>query len=143
MGVVWGVVILVVGLVAWGGQTLSLVAPQIAERYGLTETEASVAPAFYADVRGEALWDALTLWVLPVAGVLLIADAAAWPYFGLAGGAVYTYFGGRGIAARRAMQARQLPIGNPATVGSAYAALALWGVAGLATVIAAIVRLAG
>ncbi|MCP4966206.1 MAG: hypothetical protein GY926_13355 [bacterium] len=63
------------------------------------EAEDDVEPTFWADIRAEALWDAMTLWVMAAAGVLLIADAAAWPYFGLVGGGMYLYFGGRGISA--------------------------------------------
>ena len=141
MGVVWGLVIAVLALVCWGGQALSLFAPARAERYGLADAEAEVEPVFYADGRGEALWDTLTLWTLLVAGVLLIFDAAAWPYFGIVGGAMYVYFGGRGVLVRREMQRRGQRIGSEATVKTAYAALSIWGVAGFITVIAAVVAL--
>lgn len=141
MGVVWGLVIAVLALVCWGGQTLALFAPAAAERYGLADVEADVDPVFYADGRGEALADTLTLWTLLAAGVLLVFDAAAWPYFGLIGGAVYVYFAARGIFVRREMQQRDQRIGSEAAVKTAFAALSIWGVAGLITVIAAIVAL--
>lgn len=142
MAITWGVVVLVLAVLAWGGQTISWLARPTAERLSLTETEADVEPAFYADVRGEAVWDTLTLWVLVVAGVLLIAGNDAWPYFGLSGGAIYVYFAGRGLLTRRAMQQRELRIGSAQNVKSAYVLLAVWGVMGLATLIAAAVELA-
>jgi hypothetical protein len=142
MGVVWGLIIVALALLCWGGQAVALFAPATAERLTLTEAEAAVDPAFYADVRGEALWDTLTLWTLLVAGLLLIFDAAAWPYFGLIGGATYVYFAGRGVAARRALQRRGVRIGSEASIQAAYVALPIWGAAGLVTLIAAVMALA-
>jgi hypothetical protein len=57
--------------------------------WGLNETEGEVDPAFYADVRGEAIWDSFILWRLPAAGILLMWSSLLWPYFGLAGGGMY------------------------------------------------------
>ena len=68
-----------------------------------------------ADIRGEALRDLLTLWTLLVAGILMIFDAAAWPYFGLVGGGVYACFGGKGIVTRLEMQRRGFRIGTTRT----------------------------
>ena len=68
MAIAWGVTVIVLSVVCWGGQAISWLRPATAERLTLTEAEADVDPAFYADVRGEAMWDTLTLWVMPVAG---------------------------------------------------------------------------
>ncbi len=38
---------------------------------GLTEPESDVDPAVYADIRGEAIWDATITWTLPIAGLQL------------------------------------------------------------------------
>ncbi len=142
MAITWGIVVLLLSALAWGGQTISWFSPRTAERLSLTEAEADVEPAFYADVRAEALWDTLTLWVPVVAAALLIAGNDTWSYFGLGGGAIYLYFAGRGLLARREMQRRGLRIGSPQDLKSAYLFLALWGVMGLATLIAAVVVLA-
>ena len=142
MSVTWGIVVIVLSVLAWGGQTISWFAPSSAERLSLTEAEADVEPAFYADIRGEALWDTLTLWVLVVAGALLIAGNSAWSYFGLSGGGIYVYFAGRGLLTRRAMQQRGLRIGSAQNLKSAYLFLTLWGVMGLVTLVAAAVELA-
>lgn len=93
------------------------------------------------DIRGEALWDFLTLWTLLAAGVLLILDNRAWAYFGLVGGGMYVYFAGRGILTRLEMQRRGFRIGKPQNVGTAYIFLAVWGAVGLVTIIAAVVAL--
>ena len=43
--------------------------PETGVRLGLAEAEADVEPVFWADVRGEAAWDALVTWTLPAAGI--------------------------------------------------------------------------
>ena len=141
MGVVWGVVVVLLSVVCWGGQAVSLLAPPTATKLGLMEGEDSVEPVFYADVRGEAMWDTLTLWTMVVAGALLIADHSAWAYFGLVGGGMYVYFAGRGIASRASLQQRGFRIGTPQNVAVGYGALVIWGVMGLVTIAAAIVAL--
>ena len=141
MGVAWGIVVLVLSLLAWAGQTVSWLAPEAAAKLRLAEAEDTVEPAYWADIRGEALWDFFTLWTLPVAGVLLIIDAEAWPYFGLVGGGIYLYFAGRGVATRIEMQRRGLRIGDPQSVKAAFTLLPIWGAAALITIAAAAVAL--
>lgn len=141
MGLAWGIVVVGLSGVCWAGQAVSWFYPATGERLSLIEAEDSVEPAFFADARGEALWDTLTLWTMPVAGVLLIADYAAWPYFGLVGGGMYVYFAGRGIFTRTALQRQGLRIGTKQNVGLGLAFLAIWGVMGIVTVVAATVSL--
>ena len=141
MGVLWGIVVLLLALLCWGGQTTSWLAPDTAVKLTLMEAEDDVEPTFWADIRGEAAWDFLTLWTMVVAGVLLIIDAAAWAYFGLVGGGMYVYFGGRGIFTRLAMRRRGLRVGSEASLKVGYAFLVIWGVVGLVTIAAAVVAL--
>lgn len=143
MELIWGLLLVALSLLCWGGQTLALFAPALAERLALTDKEAAVEPAFYADGRGEARWDFFTLWTLLAAGVLLIFDSPAWPYFGLIGGAMYVYFAGRGVLTRVEMRRRGLRIGAERDVTMAFVALSVWGVAGLITVVAAAASLSG
>lgn len=138
MHIVGGIVILVLAFVAWGGQLIVCLAPETGVRLGLAEAEDDVEPTFWADVRGEAAWDAATLWTLVVAGALLVADHSTWPYFGLVGGGMFLYFAGRGIVTRIAMQRRGLRIGSPQSVRTGLFALAVWGGMALATIAAAV-----
>lgn len=142
MGIAWGIVVVVLSLLGWGGQVVSWLAPAIAARLGLTESEEAVEAVYHADIRGEALWDALVLWTMPVAGILLIADHEAWPYFGLFGAGAYLYFAGRGIVTRLVMQRRGFRIGTAQNVSAGYLFLAVWGVMGGVTAAAAVVALA-
>jgi hypothetical protein len=141
MSVVWGLVLVALSLLAWGGQTISRLAPSRATRLGLGEAEDDVEAVYWADIRGEAAWDAATLWTMVVAGALLIADHSWWPYFGLVGGGMYLYFSGRGILTRLAMQRRAFRIGAPRSVQAGYSLLGVWGVMAAITIGAAVAAL--
>ena len=141
MRLVWGIVLIILSALAWGGQTLSWFSPVTATRLGLSEREADVEPQFWADIRGEALWDAITLWTLGVAGVLLVLEVDSWAYFGLVGGGMYLYFAGRGIAARLAWRREGFRIGSPDSVKLGLIMLGVWGVVAVATIIVAVVDL--
>ncbi len=138
MTTLWGIVVVALAVLAWMGQLISWLAPDTAVRLSVMESEDSVEPSFYADVKGEAMWDAFTLWTLVVAGILLLVGNDWWTYFGLVGGGMFVYFAGRGIASRRSIQQAGFSVGHPKTVMQAYVFLTLWGVVGLITVIAAI-----
>ena len=138
MGILWGVIVVALSLLCWGGQAISWFAPETAVRLTLMEDEETVEPTYFADVRGEALWDTLTLWTMLVAGILLIAGNPAWAYFGLVGGGMYIYFAGRGIVTRRAMQQRGYRIGAAQNVTVGYLFLSVWGLMALITIAAAV-----
>ena len=142
MELLWGLVIVGLGLLAWLGQAVSWLAPTTAARLSLAEAEGSVDPVYWADGRGEVVWDVLTLWTLPLAGVLLATGNVAWTWFGLIGGGMYLYFAGRGILTRLELRRRGHRIGQPADVRLGLAALAIWGAAALVTILAALVALA-
>lgn len=141
MQIAWGVVVVGLSLLCWGGQTVTLLAPALAGRLTLTETEDDVEPTYWADIRGEAAWDFLTLWTMVAAGVLLILDNPAWTAFGLIGGGMYVYFAGRGIFTRIAMRRRGLRIGARTNVRLGYALLAIWGLMGAVTIVVAVLAM--
>ena len=138
MQIVWGIVLVGLGLICWVGQSINWVLPDTAARLGLSEAESDVEPVFWADTRAESAWDSLVTWILPAAGLLLLLDVPEWAYFGLVGGGMYLYFGGRGILARLAMTRRGMRIGSEQNVRVNLAFLAVWGVVGLATIGAAV-----
>ena len=141
MGILWGLVVVALSLLCWGGQVISWFAPATAVRLTLMEAEDTVEPTYFADVRGEALWDTLTLWTMLVAGVLLVLNVSVWAHFGLVGGGMYVYFAGRGIVTRRAMQQRGYRVGAAQNVKVGYLLLSIWGVMGLITIAAAVIAL--
>jgi hypothetical protein len=141
MNLVWGIILVIISSIGYFGQLITAFWPATAEKMGLTEPEADVDPTFHADARGEAYWDAVILWTLPVAGVLLLLNNPVWVYFGLVGGGMYLYFAGRGIVVRRVMQGRGIRIGKPDTLRMGYIFLILWGVAAIITIVLAIAGL--
>ena len=141
MNIIWGIILTILSSIGYFGQVLSAFWPGTAAKLGLTEAEGDVDSTFYADMRGEAFWDTVILWTLPVAGVLLILNNPMWVYFGLVGGGMYLYFSGRGILARRVMQGHGLQIGSPESLKVAYIFLTLWVLAAIITVILAIAAL--
>ena len=142
MQIVWGIVVTALSLLCWGGQAIVWLAPATGVRWSLSEAECDVEPAYWADIRGEAAWDFFTLWTLVAAGALLIVDHSAWAYFGLVGGSMYLYFAGRGILTRVVMLRRGFRIGGPKGVKVVFIFLTIWGVTGLATIVAAVTALA-
>lgn len=143
VNIAWGVVVVVLSLVCWGGQLMAAVAPTQAAELGLADAESEVDRVFWLDGRGEALWDTLILWPMPVAGVMMILDHDWWPYFGLVGGGAYLYFAGRGIAVRLVMRRHGVLIGSARTVRTALVALLLWGAMAVITIVSSVVTLEG
>jgi len=135
MNQTWGFILIIFTLImGWMMQVLVTVVPSFAAKFGIIEPEEGLDPTFFIDVQGEALWDALSLWVLPVAGILLVSGSPYWAYFGLVGGGMYVYFSGRGIVVRLMLQRRGIQIGNPDTLKLFYGFLVLWGLIGLVTI---------
>ncbi len=85
--------------------------------------------------------ETLTLWTMVVAGVLLIADASSWVYFGLVGARHYLILRRPDHLHRVAMQRRGLRIGAPQNVRLGYIFGAVWAATALITILAAIASL--
>ena len=141
MNLIWGAILTTFSFIGWLGQTITVLSPKLAAKLELTEQESDVDSTFYADVRGEALWDMLILWILPVAGILLLLNNSLWAYFGLVGGGMYLYFAGRGIIVRQTIRRRGIRIGNQKSVSVIYMFLSLSGVIALITIVMAAVAL--
>ena len=135
MDIVWGILLIIFGLIAWGGQVLSALKPKFATRLGLIEPETNVDTSFYADVRGEAKWDSITLWTLPFAGILILLNNQLWIYFGMIGGSMYLYFSGRAVFTRLELKRHGVRIGKQELLKVYYIFVTLWGIIGLATII--------
>ena len=141
MDIIITIVIIFFSLLAWLGQLVTALSHKHAARLGLAEDESEVDPAFLADLHGEALWDTIILWILPVAGILFLLNNSWWTYFGLVGGGTYLYFAGRGIIVRLSMQRRGIRIGKPETIKVAYIFLSIWGLLAIVTIFMSIVNL--
>lgn len=141
MSATWGLIVLTSSMLAWGGQLLSWLAPDLAVRLGLSDRAESVDGTFWLDARAEARWDSFVLWTMPVAGALLAADHDWWRYFGLIGGGTFLYFAGRGVVVRITMRRHGIPIGSRNDVRAGLVALTIWGVIAIITIGASIASL--
>ena len=140
MYLIWGIILVSVTLKCWIGQVIITLSPNIAVKIRIAEPESDVDPTYFADIRGEAIWDSIILWTLPVAGLLLIINNTYWVYFGLIGGSMYLYFVGRGIVSRLIMQRRGINIGRSKLKVNLF--LILWGIIAIVTIIMAVASLA-
>ncbi len=134
MNLIWGIILVVFTLPCWLGQAIAFLAPRTAAKWGMSEHESEVDPVFWADVRGESIWDTMILWTLPAAGILLLLNQSPWAYFGLVGGGMYLYFAGRGILTRLALLRRNIRIGAPGKQKVFFVFLSLWGLIALITI---------
>ena len=137
MNLIWGSILIIFTLSGWLAQVINAYSAELAAKWGLSEPESDVDATYFVDGRGEAVWDAMSIWTLPVAGVLLILNNPSWAYFGLVGGGMYLYFAGRGIVVRVFMNRRGIRTGNPGTVKLAYAFFIASGLIGVTTIIMA------
>ncbi len=135
------------GLIATGllgllvaGQLLSVIDFPLAQRLGLQEPAAETDPLVRQLELRAAAWDQLSLWWLPIAGVLMLLDQSWWPQMTLVGGAAYVDAGGREAAKYLGLRAEGVRVGSRTSQRvalGAYAlllAIGLWAVAyGLVT----------
>lgn len=121
----WGLVLVVVAGGLWLGQVVFALAPRVGTRWGLAEPRESVDTVIWSDNRAEAIWDTLVLWVLPLAGVLLLLEYPLWPPVALVGSGIYLYFAGRALVQRRLMQRHGVRVGAPGYVRLVQGVMAL------------------
>lgn len=138
---IWGGFITLLGLIAWIGQLIYALSPAMGNKFGFGEAEADVDAVFYIDARGEAIWDSMIIWTLPLAGILLILQHPYWPYVALVSGGSYLYFSGRNLVTRLMMQRRDIRIGSLNNIRIANLFIPLWGLAAVITIILAVMAL--
>lgn len=142
MNILWGIVITLISAIGLIGQLLAAIRPATAQKLGFMERESEVDPVFFADVKAEAVWDSIILWLLPLAGILLTTNQDVWVYFGLVGGGMYVYFAGRGILSRITLLRRKIRIGKKNELIGIFVFLGLWGLVGFLAIMLAILDLA-
>ena len=142
MNLIWGIILVSITLKCWIGQIIIAFSPKVAAKINIIEDESDLNHTFFVDMHGSAIWDAISLWTLPVAGILLILNNTLWTYFGLVGGGMYLYFVGRNIASHLIMQRHGIKIGTTKKLKLKYLILSLWGLIAIITIIMALSTLA-
>lgn len=122
-----GVIVVLVGLIAWVGQSFSFIVPSLATKFGLLEPQEEMDETLYIiEAKALSLNDMLLTWTLPLSGVLMLLNNPLWPYFGLIGGGIYLYFSGMIVLSRIYLKSVGKKIGGPSAVTAAYAFSAVW-----------------
>jgi hypothetical protein len=86
--VVTGVICVLFGLIGFVGQLISSVDFRLAQKLGLQETDAQTDPLHRHLELNAARWDLAVLWVLPLAGCLMLLGHAWWPFVALVAGGI-------------------------------------------------------
>jgi hypothetical protein len=125
----------------YAGQVISVADRPLAERLGLQEDPDTVDQVYRRDTAGTAVWDVLTMWTLPAAGLLMILAHPWWPYLALVGGAVYVDTGGRQAIKLLGYRREGIRVGTPRAVSVALGAYAVFLVLGAAAIILALIAI--
>lgn len=127
MQTIIGIAVIVVGLIAWVGQSLSFLVPTIAIKLGLCEPEEEMDQSLYIiETKAQGLSDMLLGWTLPLSGLLMIFDHKLWPILALIGGGTYIYFSAVIMLSRIFLKKRGKKVGRQSSENSAYVFGSIW-----------------
>lgn len=122
-----GILVIVLGLICWLGQTLVVFAPRVAVKLGVGEPEEELDRSMYFFERfSQGIPDMLLTWLLPASALMMLLDYVHWPIFALVGGGVYLYFPSVFSITRIVLKREGLKVGSPASQVTAYVFGALW-----------------
>ena len=137
-----GIFVLVLGLIAWIGQSLAFLAPSLATSLGVLEPEDEVDPTlFIIESKAEGLADMLLGWTLPASALLLILNHPLWPYLAFFGGGVFLYFALLITLSRVFLKGEGRKVGRPASERAAYLFGGLWAAASITMMVLATIHL--
>ena len=137
-----GVIVVILGLICWVGQTMAIFFLPTAIKLGLFEPEHDMDPSMYLFERmSQGIMDVLLTWILPLSALLMILGQPSWPLFALVGGGVYLYFPGVFIITRIVLKQHGKSVGRPSSVTSANIFGTLWILSAIAMIALAVVEL--
>ena len=121
------ILVIILGLICWLGQTLVVFTPNIAVKLGVGEPEDEIDRAMYLFERfSQGIMDILLTWILPASALMMLLGHELWPILALIGGGVYLYFPGVFSITRIVLKKDGRKIGSPASAMTAYIFGALW-----------------
>ena len=142
METVISVIVILVGIICWVGQTLSFVAPEIAVKLSLCEPEKEMDQTLYIiETKAHGLTDMLLSWILPISGLLMILKHPLWPIFSLVGGGIYINFSSVFILHRVFLKRQNIKIGRPESEKVAYIFGAVWIISSIIMIVMATTKL--
>ncbi len=139
-----GIMVILLGLICWVGQSLVVFAPDVAVKLGVGEPEDELDRSMYLFERfSQGIPDILLTWILPVAALMMLFGMVQWPLFALVGGGVYLYFPAVFSITRVVLKRDGKKIGSPASALTAYVLGALWTLAAITMIVLAVAELGG
>ena len=140
--VVFGVSVIVLGLICWLGQSLVVFAPSVAVKLGVGEAEEDVDRSMYLFERfSQGIMDVLLTWILPASALMMLLGNEQWPILALIGAGVYLYFPGVFSITRIVLKRDGKKIGGPASEATAYILGTLWTLSALFMIALAVAEL--
>ena len=139
MSIILGIVVLLLGLLCWIGQSLVFFAPETAQKFGLCEPRSDMDESFYIiEVESLGLADLLLTWTFPLAGLLMILDNRAWPFLALVASGIYLYMSAAIILRRVYLIRHGKTVGSASAIRTAYLFAALWIITYVAMIVLAV-----
>ncbi len=124
---VLAILVIILGLICWLGQTLVVFAPDVAVKLGVGEPEEDIDRAMHLFERfSQGIMDILLTWMLPASALMMLLGHELWPILALIGGGVYLYFPGVFSITRIVLKKDGKQIGSQASEMTAYIFGALW-----------------
>ena len=137
-----GIVVIVVGLLVWVGQSLSFLAPDIATKIGLNSPEEEMDQSLYIiETKANGLSDMLLTWIFPLSGLLMVVDHQSWPFLALVGSGIYIYFALLTIFSRVYLKKRGKMVGSPTSEKVAYVFSIIWIISSVTMIALAVSKL--
>ncbi len=123
----FGILVIVVGLIVFVGQGLCFFTPELATKLGVNSPADEMDHTLYIiETKANGLSDILLTWMLPLAGFMLIFDNPNWVYPALVGGGIYIYFAFLTIFSRLFLKAHGKRVGSASDQKVAYIFSAIW-----------------
>jgi len=139
-----GILILIVGLVAWIGQTLAFLTPALAVRLGVLERKEGMDASLYViEAKAEGLVDMLLTWTFPLSALLMLLDHPFWPYLGLIGSGMFLYIAGLIPLSRVFLKREGKQVGSRSAERAAYVFGAIWALSAVVMIAMSVVELSG
>jgi hypothetical protein len=113
MQLILGWLIIIFPGILYIGQLISSANFSLAQRLGLQENPKECDSLLQRAEKYVAYWDLVTLFWLPLSGVLMVTNNSAWPLFALFGGAIYLDTSGREAAKMLSFKHEGVRVGAP------------------------------
>ena len=140
---VMAILVIVLGLICWVGQSLVTFAPGVAVKLGVFEPEEDLDRSMYLFERfSQGIMDVLLTWMLPVSALMMLLGYQHWPILALVGAGVYLYFPGVFSITRIVLKRKGMKIGKPASELTAYILGTLWTLSAICMIVLAFAELA-